>query len=65
MKNMGFYIGLTYKVWGNCLRTLTRMEMKGICLYKQVINVKDSSRTIIKQQYYSLIKAPVRSNMDM
>ena len=51
MGNMGLYIGPTYKVQGDCLRTLTRMETKGICLYKQAINVEDSPRTIVKQAH--------------
>ena len=48
MGNMGLYIGPTYEVRGDCLRTLTRMEMKGICLCKQAMNVEDSPRTIVK-----------------
>ena len=47
MGNMGLYIGPTYEVRGDCLRTLTRMEMKGICLCKQATNVEDSPRTIV------------------
>ena len=47
MGNMGLYIGPTYEVQGDCLRTLTRMETKGICLYKQAMNVEDSFRTIV------------------
>ena len=47
MGNMGLYIGPTYEVRGNCLWTSTRMEIKGICLCKQAINVEDSSRTIV------------------
>ena len=48
MGNMGLYIGPTYEVRGDCLRTSTRMEMKGICLCKQATNVEDSPRTIVK-----------------
>ena len=44
---MGLYIGPTYEVRGDCLRTSTRMETKGICLCKQAMNVEDSPRTII------------------
>ena len=47
MGNMGLYIGPTYEVRGDCLRTSTRMETKGICLCKQAMNVEDSPRTII------------------
>ena len=47
---MGLYIGPTYEVRGNCLRTLTRMEIKGICLCKQATNVEDSSRTIVRSK---------------
>ena len=47
MGNMGLYIGPTYEVQGDCLRTSTRMEMKGICLCKQVMNVEDFPRTIV------------------
>ena len=47
MGNMGLYIGPTYEVRGDCLRTSTRMETKGIYLYKQATNVEDSPRTII------------------
>ena len=47
MGNMGLYIGPTYEVRGNCLRTSTRMETKGICLCKQATNVEDSSKTIV------------------
>ena len=45
---MGLYIGPTYKVWGDCLRTLTKIEIKGICLCKQAINMEDFFRTIIR-----------------
>ena len=45
---MGLYIGPTYEVRGDCLRTSTRMEMKGICLCKQATNIEDSPRTIVK-----------------
>ena len=44
---MGLYIGPTYEVQGDCLRTSTRMETKGICLCKQATNVEDSPRTIV------------------
>ena len=50
MGNMGLYIGPTYEVRGDCLRTSTRMEMKGICLCKQATNVEDSPRTIVNRK---------------
>jgi hypothetical protein len=36
-----------YKVQSGYLRTLTKIKVKGIYLYKQAINVEDSSKTII------------------
>ena len=44
---IGLYIGLYLGVISSCLRTLSKKELKGICLYKQAINVEDSSRTIV------------------
>ena len=41
------YIGLYLEVISGYLRTSSKKELKGICLYKQVINMEDSSRTII------------------
>jgi hypothetical protein len=44
---IGLYIGLYLGVISGCLWMLSKKELKGICLCKQVTNVEDSSRTII------------------